>query len=632
MILTRLWRNQPGEYFCISTKSGTKKWQDNFFKRTELDEVDGFIAENLDKDIYFCPHGFSHNRRVKEFAIPPKMLWADLDERDPRTIKLRPSIAIESSPGRYVGLWLMNDVVNEELNQRLCYSIGADKSGWDFTQVLRVPGTTNYKYNSLPKTKLLWSDGPQYSVDTLENSLPAPIRSRVIEESDAAEIFKKYNKKLPHWCRKELMGGKPQAGKRSEMIWKLEQTLIESGLTTEEAFVLIKASPWNKFAGRKNEDEQLMRELGKVVNGHMNGSKPKSRAVQVIESSEISLAFRSMDEVEEENISWIYYPYFAFSELTIVEGDPGLGKSYLMQMIAGYICDGRKMPVHGRGNSTVEGRVVYFDMENSAGSVTKKRLVSNGVKNLANFIQCEEPFSIDDDDAMDEVYEYLENHRPAMVVFDTVNTYLGKADAFKGHEAQQAFIRFREIAKRFRCSVVVLRHLTKSNKGERALYRGQGNIAFAGLARVVITVGTLPDDPETRVMAVTKLNIAKAPKALSFTIEELPPTLRDQDRSKFTWGDHYDLTSDEIIAPVDKKAVKEEMQSALDFLRDSLRAGEVELHRLEKMAEARSMTMKIINRASTQMGIKKRATGFGSTKTSWWSLPEQAQSDARSSP
>jgi archaellum biogenesis ATPase FlaH len=618
MILTRVWRDQPGKFFCISTKSGTKKWRDHFFERSELNEVEQFIKDNRDKDIYFCPHGFTHERRIKEYAVPPQVLWSDLDERDPRLIKLKPTIAIESSPGRFVGLWIVDKPIKEDLNRRLSYSVGADKSGWDFTQVLRVPGTVNYKYTSLPKSRLLWSDGPRYTVSELEKSLPSFAPSTPVSSSDAAKIFKKYEDKIPHWCRKELMGGKPTPGKRSEMLWKMEQTLIELGITTEEAFLLIRSSGWNKFAGRRNGDEQLRKELGKVVNGHMNGTK------HAVPDSEISLAFRSMDQVEEENIDWIYYPYFALGELTILEGDPGLGKSYLMQMIAGYICDGKKLPSVRNGHfaKKAQGKVVYFDMENSAGTVTKKRLVSNGITQLENFIQCEEPFSIDDEAFMDEVYDYLEKHRPVMVVFDTVNTYLGKADAFKGHEAQQAFIRFREISKRFNCSVVVLRHLTKSTK-ERALYRGQGNIAFAGVARVVLTVGSMPDDPDTRVMAVTKINVARTPKALTFSIESLPDTLRETDRSRFVWGEFCDLTSDDIVAPVDNKDSKKELEAATEFLEQQLERGEVDLHRLEKMAEARSMSMKLMNRAAKELGVKKQVKGFGKQKTSVWSLEEQ---------
>jgi hypothetical protein len=275
-IIVSLWKQQSGKFFCLSTKDPeTKKWRDKFFHRDELYKVDKFLNDNRGRDIYACPHGFSRERRLKPYAVPPKLLWADLDERDPRKIKIKPTIAFESSPGRYVGLWVTDRPVTEELNRRLAYFLGSDKSGWDFTQVLRlISGTINHKYEAEPKVKIVWRDGPEYTIAEIEKRLPkdaAPGDSG--QESDAAAVFKKYERKLPHWVRRELVGGKPVPGKRSEMLWKLEQTLIEKGLTTGEAFLLIKSSPWNKFAGRRDEDDQLRRELEKAVNHHFKASK-----------------------------------------------------------------------------------------------------------------------------------------------------------------------------------------------------------------------------------------------------------------------------------------------------------------------------------------------------------------------
>lgn len=631
MIIDRIWKSQaPGKYYCLSTKSASDKWVDHFFSKTELKDIPKFLADNSDKQIYFCPHGFTRQERKKPYAELPRLLWSDLDEADPRTIKLRPTVAIESSPGRYVGLWFTDEPVTEELNRRMSYFVGADKSGWDLTQVLRVPGTTNYKYHSQPRVRILWDDGPIYKIRDLEKQLPGDEETGgdAGEETDAASIYKKWEKKLPAWCRRELLRGKPTAGKRSEMFWKLGQTLIEAGIPMDDAAVLLRASPWNKFSGRRNEDQQIERELNKAVNKHLQASKrvDRKRDTDEEERGERRLIFRSMDEVEEENIDWIWYPYIAFGELSILEGDPGLGKSYLMQLVSIHIADGLKLPTEHKGDKPHQGKVVYFDIENSAGSVTKKRLITNNLRNQKNFIQCEEPFSISDEDALDEVYEYIERVRPSLVVFDTINTYLGSADAFKGHEVAQVFQRFREIAKRFQCAVVVLRHLTKSGK-EKALYRGTGSIQFAGLARVVMTVGVSPEDADVRVMAVTKINVAKPPRALSFTIESVPDTLNSKDQSKFVWGEFMDLSSDDIISAAPKKD-NSEKEDAVAFLEVQLEEGAVELGKLERMAEARGISLRTLHRAADDLGVKKKARGFGKDKRSFWALTEAEAKDA----
>jgi DNA repair protein RadA/Sms len=612
MLIDRIWRSQPGKYFCVSTKSATGDWKDNFFARDELSEVATFVERNKGKDIYFCPHGFNEKRRKENCAVLPTLLWADLDEIDPNEIKIKPTIAIESSPGRFVGLWSIDKTCQKEINRRLTYYLGADKGGWDVTQVLRVPGTTNYKYQSLPRVRTLWTDGPTYTLREIEKQLPQENKEE--RDDDALDVYREYEKDLPPWVRRELLNGKPTPGKRSEMIWKLTNTLMECGVSRDDAFILLRASPWNKFKGR---DHQLEREIEKASGKKFKGTKKQAKD----ERRDYRFLSLSMDEVEEEEIDWIWYPYIARGELSILEGDPGVGKSYLAQMISMCIVDGKRLPSVKRAAAPVKGKVAYFDIENSAGSVTKKRLLTNGCENIEDYYQEEEPFSVDDEDALQEVYDAIEKLSPTLVVFDTLNTYIGKADIHKSSETQQAFARFREIAKRYHCAVLVLRHLTKGTR-DRALYRGQGSIAFAGLARVVMTVGAMPDEEDVRVMAVTKINVTKPPRALTYTITELPDTLREKDRSKFDWGEFVDITADEIVAPQQAQG-NGERDGAKSFLKDLLSDGPVDIKRVERQAEQRSINMRTVQRAADELGVMKKLTGFGEKKSSTWSLPEE---------
>lgn len=616
MIITRIWRVQPGKFFFMCTKSSTGKWRDHVFQKGKLSAVKQFIEDNQDKDIYFCPHGFKADRRIKENAVLPRLLWSDMDEVDPRTIKLKPTIAFESSPGRFVGLWQIDQPMDEKLNRRLSYAIGADKSGWDLTQVLRVPGTKNYKYSSLPTVKVMWMDGPEYTVEQLDRKMPKDKKAETnAETSDAAEVYKKYQKKLPMWLRRELINGKPKSGKRSEMIWKIQQTLIELGVDADDAFVLVKASPWNKFAGRNSEDEQLRRELDKVINQHMNAAKPVVGEEDEDELNEGQM-FVSMADVVEEDVDWIVYPYLARGEVSIVEGDPGLGKSYLVQMWGLNICDGIRSPSVKSMKQPV-GKVVYFDVENSASTVNKKRLHTNGLENMANFFQCEEMFSISDEDYEEVIEEWFTKTKPTIAVFDTINTYLGGADAFKGHEVSVVINLFKKLAVRHNCAVVILRHLTKSGK-ERALYRGQGSIAFVGTARIVMMVGVHPEEPETRVLTVSKCNICKMPqKALTFTIQGIPDTLKHKDLSKFIWGEHIDMDSDDLVA-APKKSEDNKKDGCKEWLDEVLDDGPMEVDAIMRMGEKRAFSSKTIYRAAEELGIKKRSTGFGEKKRAMW--------------
>lgn len=618
----RVWREQPGKWFFLSTKDRSGDWKDHPFKRSQFKTIEAFIQANTDKDLYFCPHGFSKPRRLKQHAEIPKLLWADLDESDPRDMpQFLPTIAWESSPGRFAALWRLTGYMTEDVNRRLTYHLKADPGGWDITQVLRVPGTTNHKYESKPKVRMLWQDGPEYDLDRISKALP---RERKAKDSDVARgLYRKYEKHFSGWVRRQLMRGKPKAGKRSHVLWRLTNELMESGCTSEEAFELLRVSPWNKFVKRRNGDEQLRREIDKATKQHIGvvddespreevgDTEEDDRDLDEDEEPEYKFLSQSMAEVEEERLDWIWYPYLARGELTILEGDPGLGKSYMAQMVSAAVCDGVKLPSVRRAIQPPQGKVAYFDIENSAGTVTKRRLVDNGLKNLHMFFQEQEPFTVDDDETLDRVYEAIEKLRPVLVVFDTINTYMGSADIHNTSETQQAFKRFQDIARRFNCAVCVLRHLTKSSKGVQALYRGQGSIAFAGLARIVMTVGRHPEEPDTRVMAVTKINVARTPKALTYTIEDLPSTLRHDDRSRFIWGDFVELTADQILSA---PALRDEQEDAtVKWLFDSLADGGVSKGQLLRMGESRSFSEKMIDKAAGQLRVRMSGD--------FWELP-----------
>ena len=311
--------------------------------------------------------------------------------------------------------------------------------------MLRVPGTRNYKYKAQPTVDVMWSMDLEYDETKL---------ARVIGETlDVADVLKKYERVLAPSVLHELMAGTPSPGKRSEVLWKLEHELATAGMTREEIIICIKASPWNKFKGRRDEEAQIGREVDKILLQRQYHRDDEGKPNPFLTTS--------LAEVKEEKINWLWYPFFARGELTIVEGDPGVGKSYMVQMVAKALCDNDKLPDASRlrvngGKSMkiqfnhakdVDGPVVYFDMENNAATVTKKRMRNNGLIRYDRFYQEETPFSIDNVRVFDQVLEAVEKLKPSLIVFDTINTYIGKADTHNSAETQQAFSQFQLIAR-----------------------------------------------------------------------------------------------------------------------------------------------------------------------------------------
>ncbi len=127
------------------------------------------------REVYWTPFWLPRRSRAKASATAPiRCLWADLDGAEPPA-GLRPSITLETSPGRYQALWLLDQPMPaldaEVLNKRLTYATGADKSGWDLASVLRLPGTHNRKRPEPWLVRVVSSDADRerrYSIAEVE--------------------------------------------------------------------------------------------------------------------------------------------------------------------------------------------------------------------------------------------------------------------------------------------------------------------------------------------------------------------------------------------------------------------------------------------------------------------------------
>jgi len=128
------------------------------------------------REVYFCTHLLSRPRRIKENAAPVLTLWGELDGVPVPNGELKPTAVAESSVGHYHVYWRLDSTIPpekaEELNRRLAQKVGADPSGFDLTQILRVPGTTNFKYEDRPQVRVVEISDTSYSPRELDELLP----------------------------------------------------------------------------------------------------------------------------------------------------------------------------------------------------------------------------------------------------------------------------------------------------------------------------------------------------------------------------------------------------------------------------------------------------------------------------
>jgi hypothetical protein len=551
-------------------------------------------------NLYFCPHGFKSAKRKKEEATPTAFLWADLDAVNPSACKPVPQIAWESSPKRHAALWRLNTHYNpediESINRATTYSNGADKGGWDLTQVLRIPGTRNHKYKGSPYGRMMWEKTNQYRLKDF------PTDFEII--SNPSELLVKYQRKIKKDTMRLLTAKHATVGKRSEIIWRLENELHEQGLSTQDIFVLIKNSVWNKFAGRHDEDNQLKRELSKAkekekVNGKSHDAMRRPK-----------INFIRLSDVEAEDVDWLWYPYIPLGKLTIIEGDPGLGKSWITMALSSYISKGKQFP-GVRLDDAMDGTVLLMSAEDGLGDTVRPRLDTMDA-NVRRIVAIEDPVTFDED-GLDDMRIVMEEIRPILVVVDPLVAYMGGGvDMHKANETREVMAGMSRLAAEFKAAFVVIRHLTKGGR-DKSIYRGIGSIDMTAAARSVIMVGRNPETPdEGRVLCHIKSNLAPLGEPQAYV-------LRPRSSRPFKFEGPCKFTPEEVFKAEATGVPKDdELNKCIEFIKDYLLKGTTPASEVKAAGEAKGFASAIINQARRTLKLLVIVKG---DKT-LWRLPD----------
>jgi hypothetical protein len=174
---------------CIAYLTQFKReFREEYFAYpNDLSQMLGAInRDTLNTNVYFCPQLLKAKKRIKENVTKTHTAWADLDTCHPDNLLVKPSIVVQSSPDRYQALWVLKDVDPddaEDLSRRIAYrheDQGADRSGWDLTQLLRVPYTYNYKYDA-PVVSVIHATRAEYNIEDFDEypATPDYIRTEI---------------------------------------------------------------------------------------------------------------------------------------------------------------------------------------------------------------------------------------------------------------------------------------------------------------------------------------------------------------------------------------------------------------------------------------------------------------------
>lgn len=265
-------------YVCIAHRPPTGGMVENYFMFPDelprmLEHSEQFSLEN---DMYFCPQLLGTKKRNKENIQTCPVLWGDLDTCPPEVLLVEPSILVESSTKRYQGYWVLETPISaeqaEDLSRRIAYyhaDDGADKSGWDLSQLLRVPYTFNNKYDESILVKIVHANQKKYRPSDF-SEYPQP------EEFEYYDV--PFPDDLPEVDAKTLLAGKKNelnplvwtlfyetpTQDWSKALWQLELLLFENDFTTEEVFLIAEAAACNKYRRDGKPREYLWKDVCKA--------------------------------------------------------------------------------------------------------------------------------------------------------------------------------------------------------------------------------------------------------------------------------------------------------------------------------------------------------------------------------
>lgn len=311
-------------------------------------------------------------------------------------------------------------------------------------------------------------------------------------------------------------------------------------------------------------------------------------------------------DVKAIPIRWIWYPYIAIGKITLLQGDPGDGKSTMMLNLIAEM---------SRGGATPDGkalgrpqRIIYQCSEDGACDTIKPRLEACGAdcRNIA-FIN-EEVYgglTLDDERIRDAIIDF----KPQLVVIDPIQSYIGNdSDLQIAVKARKLMRRIGMWASTFDCAVVLIGHLSK-RENSKDLYRGLGSIDVVASARSVLQVERNPADPEVRIVHQIKNSLAPVGEDLSFEISA---------NGGFKWLDRGTPSPVRDIAiAVQEEIPKNKRERAAYLIKKMLVNGPVESSEIRKTMLEHRIGEKTMNDAKKELGIKP----FRKMRVWYWEMP-----------
>jgi hypothetical protein len=364
----------------------------------------------------------------------------------------------------------------------------------------------------------------------------------------------------------------------------------------------------------------------------MQNQKPESKS---------RLDLVCLASVEPESVSWLWEPYIPVGGITLLAGDPGVGKTHLALLIAASVTIGASLPTNGIEDDEPRcrepGNAIYMTGEDDLAATIRPRFDKAGgdperffaIEGIVDTVEGKETrrgFSLSE---MPRWEQQIAAVRPKLLIVDPIQAFLGShVDMHRANEVRPVMDEIGKIAARYGIAVIVLCHSPKA-QSDNVLHKVLGSIDLVAVARSALMAGPNPqvepllkevfkrDDqkdqwnpvlPENKCVLVhIKANLSAKGPSIGYVIGDGTVSLTGP----------VDVSEDQLMGRTGKSP--RPRQSAAEFLQEELKAGPRASTELQSSAHDRGFSPSTLKRAAKELGVICRPGGFGQPWT--WALP-----------
>ena len=310
-----------------------------------------------------------------------------------------------------------------------------------------------------------------------------------------------------------------------------------------------------------------------------------------MEGTRTELQMIKMSEIQSQEVAWLWYPFIPYGKLTIVQGDPGDGKTMLVLNIAAKLSKGEG--IDSEMKLTEPLTVIYQSAEDGLADTVKPRLEAAGA-NCENISVIDE--SIKSLSMIDErLEEAVIRTKAKLLILDPIQAYLGgDMDMNRANEARDITKKLAALAEKYQCAIVLVGHMNKA-AGNKAAYRGMGSIDFFAVARSVLLVCRVEGEANIRAVVQIKNNLAAFGRPKAFELSE----------DGFHWLGDYEITADEVLGGIAPKANK--LEQAKRLLREVAETNNaMQSNEIFNLAEEQGISRRTLENAKKELSIRAK--------------------------